>query len=283
MIVVLPIRRRENALPRLNSFLGKFANEYAEHRIKHNGAVDLNYLYESVGKLHPALEIHYDSNVSYQVFVFENQDQRVYFLGYFPHYENGLRDNKLHIDYLNFCAGLYALGGTVNILPLMGADRPLDTYITYYNNSELSHGKVYIATVGEGDEVGLLEFISKLATENNEHRVDHTGRMRGLGIREVVWPDVEIDGQVSYKVSYDFWEEVAVNDSDTAEMIAAKFEGKTEDMASRKAIDVISMYCKHDPTVHHAFKNADREEKGVEFPFETPWNVYTSENATRGL
>lgn len=273
MIVVLPIRRGENALPRLNSFLGKFADEYASRRVKHNGNVDLNYLYESVGKLHPALEIHYDINVTYQVFVFENQDQRVYFLGYFPHYEHGLRDNKLHIDYLNFCAGLYALGATINILPLMGADRPLDTYITYYNNGELSHGKVYIATLGETDEVGLLEFISKLATDKSEHHVIHHGRMRGLGIREVVWPEMVVDENTRYKISYDFWEEVLVQPDDTMEMITAKFESKTQDMADRKAIDVISRYCKHDPTVDHAMKNADREEKGVEFPFDTPWNV----------
>lgn len=273
MIVVLPLRKGENALPRLNSFLGKFANEYAENRIKHNGSVDFTYLYESVGKLHPALKIHYSADVMYEVYVFENFDQRVYFLGYFPHYENGLRDNKLHIDYLNFCAGIYALGANISILPLMGVDRPLDTYITYYNNSELSHGKVYIATVGETDEIGLLEFISKLASENLEHHVEHHSRMRGLGIREVVWPDVTLDDRTTFKTSYDFWEEVAVYDTDTAAQITAKFESKTEDMASRKAIDVLSRYCKHDPTVYHAYKTADREDMGVEFPFETPWNV----------
>lgn len=283
MIVVLPLRRGENALPRMNAFLGRIANEYAENRIKHNGSVDFNYLYESVGNLQPALELYYDINVTYQVYVYENFDQRVYFLGHFPHYENGLRDNKLYKDYMNFCASLYALGASVNILPLMGTDHPMDTYLTYYNKGELSHGKVHIATVGETDEIGLLEFISKLASEKFEHHIVHTGRMRGLGLRDVVWPDVVIEPTMRVRTSYEFWEEVLVQPEDTMEMITAKFASKTEDMASRKAIDVLSMYCNHDPSVYHAYKNADREEKGVSFEFETPWNVYNSEAVTRGL
>lgn len=283
MIVVLPLRRGEAPLPRLNAFMGRIANEYAESRIKHNGEFDFNYLYETVGKFHPALELHYDLNVTYQVYVFENFDQRVYFLGYFPHYENGLRDNKLHIDYMNFCASLYALGAPINALPLMGTDHPMDTYLTYYNNGELSHGKVHIATVGETDEIELLEFISKLATDNGEHVVDHTGRMRGLGVREVVWPDVEVDTTTKMKVSYDFWEEVSVGPDDTIETINAKFEANSAMMSWRKAIEVVSQYCEHDPTVYHAYKNADREDVCKEVSFEAPWNVYCSKGVTRGL
>lgn len=272
MIVVLPIRRGENALPRLNSFLGKYSDEYAEHRIKHNGNVDLNYLYESVGKLHPALEIHYDLSVTYEVYVFENQDQRVYFLGYFPHYENGLRDNKLHIDYMNFCAALYSLGATVNVLPLSGTGGPIGTYLTYYNNGELSHGKVQVATIGPDDEVGLLEFISKLASDKTEHVVDLTGRIRGLGIREVHWPKVILDAETTTTVSYFFWEEVIVLPDNTPEEITAKFESKIEDMKSRKAVDVLTRYCKHIPTVEHAFRHADRTVKAELIEIITPWN-----------
>lgn len=273
MIVVLPMRLGENALPRLNAFLGKISGEYAEDRVKNNGSVDFNYLYESVGKLQPALVIYYDVNVTYQVYVFENFDQRVYFLGYFPHHENGLRDNKLYKDYINFGAALYSLGAEVNILPFMGVDRPLDTYITYYNNGELSHGKVYIATIGESDEIELLDFISKLASDKFDHHVNHRGRMRGLGIREVRWPDIELEDHVTIRTSYDFWEAVLVRDTDTADIITSRLEIKTSDMATRKAIDVVSYHCKHDPTVYHAHKNADREVKGVGFLFEAPWNI----------